>query len=216
MAIDKKDRLDAPDEFVKSASTTLLWIKEHPLNTAVIALVVLGVVASGFGLVYWKTSRDTDAMNALLKATDDYDLTLKVTRDYPGTKADKLARLRLARMSYEKGDTAKALPMVEEFIDDWGRQDTFHWQAVLLAAACHRDQKHPDKALALLDSAIGSAGGVLRDHALFMKGSILLSQGKTDEASQALQGVSENYKDMARSALAASRAAAAPAQPPAQ
>jgi hypothetical protein len=197
----RKDLLNEPDEFVSRAGTIFVWIKEHPANAAAIALVAIGLIASAFALMYWKTSRDQDAMNAFLKATDDYELTLKVTRDYAGTRADKLARLRLSRMAYEKGDTKKAMSLAEEFLDEWGGMDTFHWQAVLIEADCLKALNQPDRALALAETCISGAGGVLKDHALFLKGSILLSGGKTAEARKAFEAVSENYRDLARSAL---------------
>jgi len=199
----RKDTLNGPDEFVSTASTVLAWVKEHPANAAVVAAVVLGILVSGLGLYYWKTTRERDAMNAFLKATDEYEMTLGVTKDFAGTRADRLAHLRLARMNYDKGDYARALSLAETFIDEWDSSDVFNSQALLIAAACHMREKRFDKAEALLDTCIASATGLLRDQALFLKGSLLLDQGKTPEARQVLQTVSDSYRDLARSALAA-------------
>jgi len=198
----RKELLNEPDEFVTTTSSALVWIKEHPAQFAVGAIVLLTILAGGYGLYYWKTSQDYNGMNALLKATDNSQLTLKVAQDYSGTKAEKLAKLRLARMSYEQGDYPKALSYADEFLNGWSRKDTYHWQAALIMASSHINQKQPAKALPLLDECINSAPTDLKDQALILKGSILISQGKDQEAGQALSAVSENYQELAKTMLA--------------
>lgn len=203
----RKDLLKEPDEFVSTAGTTLAWIKEHPANAAIIAAVVLGIIVTGIGLYYWKTTREREAMNALLKATDEYEMTMKAAQGYAGTQAQKLAKLRLARMNYDKGDDAKALSFAEAFLDEWNNTDAFHCQALLIAASCHMHARRYDKALQLADSCLASAYGTLKDQALFLKGTILLAQGKKDEARRVLDAVSGSYKNLAKAALASQNGA---------
>lgn len=200
--IKRKELLNEPDEFVTTTSSALVWIKEHPAQFMVGAIVLFTILAGGYGLYYWKTSRDYSGMNALLKATDNSQMTIKVTQDYSGTKADKLAKLRLARMSYEQGDYPKALSYADEFLNGWSRKDTFHWQASLIMASSLVNKKEPARALPLLDECINSASTDLKDQALILKGSILMSQGKDNEARKALSAVSENYQELAKTMLA--------------
>lgn len=198
----RKELLNEPDEFVATTSSALVWIKEHPAQFAVGAIVLLCILASGYGFYYWKTSRDYNAMNALLKATDDSQQTIKVMEDYSGTKAEDLAILRLARMSYDQGDYAKALSHAGDFLDGWGRRDMFHWQAAMIVASSRINQKEPAKAMPLLDECIASAAGDIKDQALLLKASVLISQGKDEEARQTLSAVSDNYRELAKTMLA--------------
>ena len=198
----RKELLNEPDEFITTTSSALIWIKEHPTQFAVGAIVLLSILAGGYGFYYWKTSRDQTAMNALLKASDDSQMTISVTQQYSGTKAEKLAKLRLARMSYDQGDYPKAMSHADDFLNGWSRRDTFHWQAALIMASSHINQKEPAKALPLLDECISSASRDLKDQALLLKASVLISQGKDVEAKQALSAVSDNYKELAKTMLA--------------
>lgn len=198
----RKELLNEPDEFVTTTGSALVWIKDHPAQFAIGAAVALTILAGGYGLYYWKTSRDYDGMIALLKATDNSQMTIKVTQDYPGTRAERLGKLRLARMSYEQGDYPKALSYADEFINGWNRKDSFYWQACLIVASAHINQKAPAKALPLLDECMNSASTELKDQASLLKASVLLSQGKDDEAKRVIDAVSDNYKELARTMLA--------------
>jgi predicted negative regulator of RcsB-dependent stress response len=194
----RKDLLKGPDEFVTTTSSVLVWIKEHPAQFAAGALIILCILAGGYGFSYWKTSREHTAMNEYVKATDDSQLTLKVAQDFSDTKAGKLAKLRLARMAFDQGDGKMALSHANEFMDSWSRKDALHWQAALIIAGTHINQKEPAKAVGLLDECIDSASTDLRDQALFLKASALITLGKPAEARQVLNAVSENYQELAK------------------
>ncbi|HWR69161.1 MAG TPA: tetratricopeptide repeat protein [Desulfomonilia bacterium] len=200
--VTRKELLNGPDEFVTTTGSALVWLREHPAQFILGAVVVISILTGGYGLYYWKTSRDSSGMNAYLKAADNPQMTIKVSQDFSGTKAGKLAKLRLARMSYGQGDYPKALSYAEDFINGWSRKDTFHWQAALIIASTHINQKEPLKALPLLDACIDSASQDLKDQALLLKASILISQGKEPDAKQVLSAVSENYKEIAKTMLA--------------
>lgn len=210
----RKELLKEPDEFITTTSSVLVWIREHPAQFAVGAIVLLSFLAGGYGFYFWKTSRDSSGMDALLKASNDVQMTLQVTRDYPGTKAEKLAKLRLARMAYEQGDYPKALSHADEFLNGWNRKDTFHWQAAMITASSHISQKEPLKALGLLDECIASASTDLKDQALLLKASILISQGKDPEARQLLSAVSEHHQELVKAVLSPRTDTAAEAAAP--
>jgi hypothetical protein len=137
--------------------------REHPANAAAIALVAIGLIASAFALIYWKTSRDQDAMNAFLKATDDYELTLKVTRDYAGNGADKLARLRLSRMAYEKGDRRRPCPSRRSSSTNGAGWTPSTGRPSSSRLTASRPLTSRYRALALAETCISGAGGVLKE-----------------------------------------------------
>lgn len=198
----RKELLKEPDEFITTTGSVLMWIKEHPTQFMVGAVVLLSILSGGYGLYYWKTSRDLNGMNAYLKASGNPQMSIKVAQDYAGAQAGKLAKLRLARMSYEQGDFSKALSYADEFLGKWSRKDTFHWQAALIIASSHINKNEPAKALPILEECMTSASQDVKDQALILKATVLLSQGKDKEAGQALSAVSENYQEIAKTMLA--------------
>jgi hypothetical protein len=200
--ITRKDILNTPDEFVTTTSSVLAWIKEHPQQFIIGAIALVSILAGGYGIYYWKTNRELEGMNAYMRTINNPQMSLQVAQEYSNTKAGKLAKLRLARMSFEQGNQKMALAYADEFINKWGSKDTFHWQAVLLTANAYMSQNNPAKALPILDTCIEGASKDLKDQALFLKANALISMGKVSEARQCLSSVSEGYSDMAKTVLA--------------
>lgn len=198
----RKDMLNTPDEFVTTTSSALVWIKEHPQQFIIGVVVFVCILAGGFGVYYWKTNRELDGMNAYLRAANNSQMSLQVSQEYSDTKAGKLAKLRLARMSFDQGNQKMALSYADEFINKWSSKDTFHWQAVLIIAGAHMNNKDYAKALPLLDNCIDNASKELKDQALFLKANALIASGKADEARKCLASVSESYSEMAKTLLA--------------
>lgn len=198
----RKDLLNAPDEFVTTTSTVLTWIKENPQRFAIGVIIIIALVVGGYGFYYWKTSKELDGMHAYMQAAGNSQLTLQVAQEYSDTKAGKLSKLRLARMSYDQGNQKMAISYAGEFIDSWGQKDIFHWQAVLIMATAYMQQKEMAKSLPLLDDCIENAPKGIRDQALFLKAGAQVAMGKSNEAKQTLSKVSESYRDIAKILLA--------------
>ncbi len=198
----RKDLLNAPDEFITTTRSTIQWIKNNPTRFITLVTIVVVVLASGIGFYSWKTGRERSAMSALSNAGDNPQITADLVQNYADTKAGKLARLRLASLSYGKKDSTAAVDHAQEFINDWGRKDTFHWQAILILAAAHLDRQEPERALELLSNAAESSPENYRDQALFYKARALMALGRHQEASETLARISENYHDIALPALA--------------
>jgi predicted negative regulator of RcsB-dependent stress response len=200
--ITRKDILNTPDEFITTTSSIFEWIKEHPQQFIIGALVLVFILAGGYGVYYWKTTRELDGMNAYMKASNNSQMSLQVAQEYSDTKAGKLAKLRLARMSFEQGNQKMALSYADEFINRWAGKDTYHWQAILIIAGAYMQQNEPSKAMPILNSCIENASKDLKDQALFLKANALIAMGKGSEARQCLSAVSENYSEMAKTLLA--------------
>jgi hypothetical protein len=201
--ITRKDILNTPDEFITTTSSALAWIKEHPQQFIIGAVALVCILAGGYGVYYWKANRELDGMNAYMKAENNSQMSLQVAQEYSDTKAGKLAKLRLARMSFEQGNQKMALSYADEFINKWSGKDTYHWQAILLTASAYMQQNEPAKALPILDTCIESATKDLKDQALFLKANALIALGKGGEARQCLSAISEDYSEMAKTLLAA-------------
>ncbi len=198
----RKDLLNTPDEFVTTTNSALVWIKEHPQQFIIGIVVFVCILAGGFGVYYWKTNREFDGMNAYMKAANNSQMSLQVAQEYSDTKAGKLAKLRLARMSLEQGNQKMALSYADEFMNKWTRKDVYHWQANIIIASAYINQKEYAKALPILNACIENASSELKDQALFLKANASIGLGKTDEARKSLNAVSENYSEMAKTLLA--------------
>ncbi len=198
----RKDLLNAPDEFITTTRSTIQWIKENPTRFITLVTIVVVVLASGIGFYTWKTGRERSAMSALSTAGNNPQITADLVQSYADTKAGKLARLRLASLSYGEKDSAAAIDHAQEFINDWGRKDTFHWQAILILAAAYLDRQEPERALELLSNALESSPVNYRDQALFYKAQALMALDRHQEASETLARISESYHDIALPTLA--------------
>jgi hypothetical protein len=198
----RKDLLNSPDEFIATTGTAITWIKENPARFAIGAIIIICVIAGGYGFYYWETSREYDSMRAYMKAADNSQMTLQVSQDYSGTKAGKLAKLRLARMSYGQGNMKMAVSYSDEFTKSWGHKDIFYWQAALLTSTAYMKQNQAANALPVLEDCIKEAPKDLKDQALLLKASALLTMNKKNEAKETLKSVSENYREIARIMLA--------------
>jgi tetratricopeptide (TPR) repeat protein len=201
--ITRKDILNTPDEFITTTSSVVAWIKEHPQQFIIGAVVLICILAGGYGIYYWKTNRELEGMNAYIKAANNSQMSLQVAQEYSDTNAGKLAKLRLARMSFEQGNQKMALAYADDFINKWSGNDAFHAQAILLTAGVYMQQNEPAKALPILDTCIEGASKDLKDQALFLKANALIALGKGTEAKKCLSAVSEDYSEMAKTLLAA-------------
>ena len=203
----RKELLNSPDEFVTTTTNTITWIKENPLLFAVSAAVIICVVAGGFGFYYWDQSRKSESIRAYMQAEGNSQMTLQVAQNYAGTAAGKLAKLRLARMSYDQGNLKMAINYAEDFSNNWGKKDIFFWESSLLTSAAYLKQNQAAKALPLLEDCIKEAPKEIKDQALFLKASALISMNKTNEAKETLKSISDNYRELTKTMLAAKTSA---------
>lgn len=198
----RKELLNPQDEFITTTSSTVKWIKENPSRFAIIIIIVLAVFASGFGFFYWKTSRESAAMVAYANAWKSSQITLDIIQNYSDTKAGKLSKLRLARMSYNENKQKMADDYARGFIEDWGQEDVFHWQGTLILAAEYLNERQYEKTVSLLADCVKESPKNIKDQALFYTAQAFIGLGKKEEARKALSGISENFRDIATPSLA--------------
>jgi tetratricopeptide (TPR) repeat protein len=203
----RKDLLNSPDEFVTTTTNTITWIKENPMRFTVSAIVVVCIVAGGYGFYFWNKYRTSESIRAYMKAEENSQMTLKVAQDYEGTMSGKLGKLRLARMSFDQGNFKMAINYAEDFSNNWGKKDIFLWESSLLTSAAYMKQNQVAKALPLLEECIKNAPKDIKDQALFLKASALISMNKPGEAKEALKSVSDSYREIAKSMLASQASA---------
>lgn len=198
----RKELLNPQDEFITTTSSTVKWIKDNPSRFAVIITLILAVFACGFGFYHWKTSRESSAMLAYSNAWKSSQLTMDIIQNYADTKAGKLAKLRLARMSYNENNAKMANDYAKGFVDDWNQEDIFYWQGTLILGAEYLNQRQYGQAISVLADCVRESPENIKDQALFYTSQALIGLGKKEEAKKALSGISENYRDVAIPSLA--------------
>ncbi|MEN6472631.1 MAG: hypothetical protein ABFD81_01350 [Syntrophaceae bacterium] len=180
--VTRKDLLKEPDEFISTTSSIMKWIRENPRRFAAGLTIIILILASGFGLYFWKTYREQTAMSAYIKAGSDQKSVSEIAGTYTDTKAGKLAKLRLAGLAYAKGDTAEAIRNAGEFIDTWGSKDILFYQSMLIMARAYMDRKEYAKALPSLDTCIAGGQGIIKQEAMYYKAMVLKTLEKKKEA----------------------------------
>lgn len=184
--VTRKELLKEPDEFITTTSSIMKWVRENPRRFGIGLAVIILMLAGGFGLYFWKGYREQSAMSAYIKAGSDQKLVAEVSGAYIGTKAGKLAKLRLAGLAYAKGDTAEAIRNAGEFIETWGSKDILFYQSMLIMARAHMDRKEYAKALPSLETCTAGAQGIVKEEALYYKAMALKAMDKDKETATVL------------------------------
>ena len=149
------------------------------------AIVALLLAIGGWrGYVFWSETQKEEAsamVSGLAKARGDAKATADIAQQlidkHPRSFAASDAALAAAQAAFEAGDLAGAQSRLEWVLKS-GR-DEHRGVARLRLAAVLLDQKKPAEALSTLDANTDEAYGAL---VADMRGDILFSQGRLDEA----------------------------------
>lgn len=166
------------------------WWKRHGNNVIMGVAVFVAVVT---GIQGWRYYQNTQAQQAaaiydILQSAAQSNNVQKV-RDAAGQIMDKFPRtpyaarsaLISARTNYESGDAKSAKAQLQWVIDN-AKEDTLRDEARMRLAGIMLDEKNSAEALKLLDSKHAEAYDALYAD---LKGDVLASQGKVEEARKA-------------------------------
>ena len=195
----RKELLNSPDQFMSASATTLNWIRSNrKAFTAGVTAAILIIGGSSAGY-YWNKDRQHDAMNAVYAATENPKALQVVINDYAGTKAAKVAQLKLSRQSFAEGDYKKAQERAAVFCSKWNAKDSLFWQARQLEAASQLAQGDNAMAAATFAECAANNSDELRDQALFQQAVALNNLKKPEEAQKVLSQIKGDYQAMSRS-----------------
>jgi tetratricopeptide (TPR) repeat protein len=188
--IERKELLNTQDSFITGAGSIARWIKGNPVRfaSAVIAVIVVAGGISGF--FYWKTLNESKALSKYTNAQNDEKVIKDIASKYSHTKAGKLSLLKLAELSFEKGNYKDAIKNSDEFIQRWGNNDILYYQGLMLKAISHMELKDHDKAIEDLDKCINSDSDLIRQQAMFYKATELNASGSKAQAVELLKKLS--------------------------
>lgn len=168
------------------------WWAQYGKLTIVSIVAGLLVVGGIRGWYYYKNSQATSAVSLFAqlqgaeRASDHKkvrDITTQIVEHYGSTAYAAPASLAAAKSDFDTGDLPAAKTRLQWAIDN-AKEEELRDVARLRLARILLDEKKPDEALKLLDTKHGdSFTGLYAD----VKGDVLLSQGKRQEARAAYQ-----------------------------
>ena len=195
----RKELINSPDQFLSASATTLNWIKSNRktfVAGVTATIIIIGGASAGY---YWNKDRQHEAMNAVYAAAENPKALQVVINDYAGTKAAKIAQLKLARQAFAEGDYKKAQKEAAAFCSRWSAKDSLFWQARQLEAASQLALGDNANAAATFAECAANSTDELRDQALFQQAVALNNQNKSAEAQKALSQIKGDYQAMGRS-----------------
>ncbi len=202
MTKSRKELLNAPDEFLTTSGNIALWIKTNPRRFISMIVILAVIVATIAGFYTWHSTREDSSMAAFFSTARDSQALKGLAEEYDDTRAGKLALLSTAALAYEQGDPSGTVALSERFINAWGTEDLFYWQALLLMAHAYTQLEEHEKALPLYETCMQQAPEDIRNQARYYKGTLLKDLGRDQESRELLLGVSGAYRTRARIALA--------------
>lgn len=209
-----RKQLKQSDEFVSTVDSMVQWMSDNWRPVAA-AIVGVCVVAIGWWLVgKWSASRGADASYALSQAIETYEGTditgqlepagdpaaaeaqlLEVIDRYGRTDQADMARLYLARIHFDRGDTEAArdllVGLAERHRDDAiGRLATLDLVHLRIAAG-----QATEVALELEAMVVGSNPRLPRDVALYELGKLYVAEQKPDQAREYFQKLVDEFPE---------------------
>ncbi len=179
------------------------WWKE---NSSMIVVGVTVGVASIFGWQYYQDQSVVHSEQASIiyenvaanvqsaQTLDEQQARINtLVGEYSDTPYASLSALLLAKQQLAAGDLARAQQQLQWVIDN-AVQEELRYLAKIRLARVLLNNAQPDQALALIDQVYPES---FRAIALELKGDVLLSQGKQDDAKQAYIEA-QNYADSNR------------------
>ena len=209
-----RKQLKQSDDFVSTVDSMVQWLSDN-WRPVVAAVVGVCVVAVGWWLVgKWSAARSADASYALSQAIETYEGTditgqlepsgdpaaaeaqlLEVVEHYGRTDQADMARLYLARIHFDRGETEAArdllVGLAERHRDDAiGRLATLDLVHLRIAAG-----QATEVASELEAMVVGANPRLPRDVALYELGKLYVAEQKPDQAREYFQKLVDEFPE---------------------
>ena len=206
MARKKKGPAYKPDPFRKAGLDFLLKIVDPRENAIyIIALVVILVLVTAWGITSYRQSAQKDVLNALAEANDKGDDSVeKVLRDNASQRPLATHIIQYANGRYLEAmttdDTAKRLPLLtkaEEFfrlIVSYQPDNPLAFLAFQGVGYCREQAGDKESALQFFQKALVAAPAEMRDKFSYDVGRILISLNRKPDAVKYLEDATRGEK----------------------
>jgi tetratricopeptide (TPR) repeat protein len=215
--LDKRD-LKTPDEFMTWGSKATAYVAENAVMVIGGTIVVLLLIAGGFGWMHQQKQREIEAAGKLFEAekilTGDgnsmfgmvlpgtvkdedkrkaIEILDKVSSEYDGLAAARRARLKKGDLHLELGEYDAAIAAYEKALPGAGSEEIFYAQNGIGRA--NESKQAWDQAAAAYRKVAEDELGVMRDLATLDLARVLIKTDKKDEARALLSAFPEKFKD---------------------
>jgi len=208
----RKELLNEPDEFISFSSRLLSFIAIYKIQILyfLCALVLIGIVLSGYGYFSRKAEREAFAM--LQKAKTDYELSLKknspekalnevkddfikIMEKYSGNRGGKMAGLELANVYYKAGDMDSSIEQYVKALKAFNDDKAVKCQILSSLGYAYEAKNDLKSAVNHFEAIVSEPDNFLKDEALFNLGRLFAAMGDEKKSKAAYQKIVSDYKD---------------------
>lgn len=217
--LDKRD-LKTPDEFLTLGSRAAQYVAENAAMVIGGTLVVLLLIAAGFGWIHQQHLREVEASarlfegDQLLGGSDanarllgmSFPTTVsdesrrkaleafeQVAKDYPGSAGARHARLKMGDVRLDLGEYDAAIAEYEQAVPGGSKEDVYYAQNGIGHAL--EAKQAWDDAAAAYRRVVDDDRQVMRDIATLDLARVLIRAGKNEEARALLSTFGEKFPE---------------------
>ncbi|RPH52679.1 MAG: hypothetical protein EHM85_01860 [Desulfobacteraceae bacterium] len=221
--ITRKELLNEPDEFISFSSRLLGFTatyKEQILY-AVGALVLIGIVLSGYGYSSRKAEREAFIM--LEKAKTDYEVSLskngpgtalneakddftKIMAKYSGKRGGKMAGLALANAYYNAGDMDSSIEQYHKALKAFNDDSAVKSQLLISLGYAYEAKNDLQSAVNQFEMIVSEPDNFLKDEALFNLGRLFAVMDDEKKSKAAYQKIVSDFTESLYLEIAKERA----------
>ena len=208
----RKELLKEPDEFLTVSSRLIQLAVEYKnqLTYAIIAILVLAVIISGFRFFSIRAENSASALldnslskynsvKAEKKADEVYNEVSKdfqfILDKYKGKESAKLARLIFANICYDAGNYKQAIELYKKASEDFSDHPMIHYQILSDLGYAHEQQEDYKGAVGYFEKISSAPEAILRDEALYHLGRLYDKLGETEKSREAYKKILTDHQD---------------------
>lgn len=210
--ITRKELLNEPDEFISFSARMLGIIAEYRLQILyfICALILIGVVLSGYGYFSRKSEREAFAM--LQKVMTDYESSLKkdgsektingvkddllkIINKYPGNHGGKMAGLELANVYYNAGDMDASIEQYGKALKSFNDNHAVKCRILSSLGYAYEAKNDFKSAITQFEMILSEPQNFMKDEALFNMGRLFAAMGDEKKSKEAYRKIVSDYKD---------------------
>jgi tetratricopeptide (TPR) repeat protein len=192
--VTRKELLNEPDEFITFSAKLLKIIATYKVQLlyAVGLLILIGIIFSGIS--YFSFRSEGRAFAMLEKSIKNYEVSLKkngpekafkevkndfitIIDKYSGNRGGKIARMELAKVSINVGDTDGAIDLYRKSLDDFKDDQTVKNIILSNLGYAYEEKNDLQSAVKYFEMIVSEPNTFLKDEALFNLGRIYAAMG---------------------------------------
>lgn len=210
--VTRKELLNEPDEFITFSAKLLKIIATYKVQLlyAVVLIILIGVAYSAAS--YFSFRSEAKAFAMLQKTMDTYNIALrkngpekayddtkeeflKIIDKYSGNRGGRIARIELANIANNAGDTDSAINLYNKALEDFSDIQTVKNIILCNLGYAFEEKKDLKSAVKHFEMIVSESDSFLKDEALFNLGRIYAAMGNDKSSKDAYKKIVSDFKD---------------------